>query len=138
MNAPHRKILLVDDDALVQRIYGRQLEQAGYHVLSAANGEEALEIAGRESLELIILDIDLPEKGGLAVLRELKGKEKTKGIQVIVITCVADYRLCREAARGSGATAFMTKPFSRAQLMTEVRKALGSEESSSGDQVAAS
>ena len=124
MNAPVPKILLVDDDELVRMLYGRQLEQVGYQVVCAGTGKEALDITFLDHPQAIILDIDMPEMDGFSALRELQDQAATRAIPVIIITSVADYRLCREAAKAHGATAFLTKPFGPKQLLTEVQKAL--------------
>ncbi|MCA9873610.1 MAG: response regulator, partial [Anaerolineales bacterium] len=76
-------VLLVDDDALMRRGLAFNLEQAGYQVSSAANAEDALDIARRTPPDLALLDIGLPGMDGLDALRHLK---EELGIPVIFIT----------------------------------------------------
>ena len=115
------QILVVDDDQLMHRLFQHHLEKAGYQMLSATNGREALEIASRERPVLIVLDIMMPEVDGLAALRELKKADKTKAIPVIVITANS-HHLTRKESESCGAALFLTKPFSPTQLLNEIRR----------------
>ena len=67
-----RKILVVDDEAVLVETIAYNLEQAGYQVITAADGASGLEVARRESPDLVILDIMLPEMDGLEVCRQLR------------------------------------------------------------------
>jgi DNA-binding response OmpR family regulator len=118
-------ILMADDDPLILQLYGHHLEAAGYRFSTALTGEQALELAYADPPHLIILDVMMPGLGGLATLRELKGQPATAAIPVIVITSMQAYHVCSKEARMMGASAFLTKPFSPAQLLAEVSKVLG-------------
>jgi CheY-like chemotaxis protein len=115
------QILVVDDDQLMHRLFQHHLEKAGYRMLSAMNGREALEIASRENPGLIVMDIMMPEVDGLAALRELKKADATKAIPVIVITANG-HHLARKESESCGAALFLTKPFSPTQLLNEIRR----------------
>jgi CheY-like chemotaxis protein len=125
-------ILMVDDDLLVLQLYGRYLEAAGYRVTTTLDGEQAIQLALAEPPHLIILDVVMPGLGGLPALRELKAQPATAAIPVIVITSMQAYHVCSKEAGTLGASAFLTKPISPAQLLTEVRKVLANMESQSG------
>ena len=116
-------ILVVDDDPVVHWVLGRFLEGSGYQLARANSGREALELAARDLPQLIILDVLMPEMGGLAVLRQLKNAEATKAIPVIVLTNLAQ-RTTRLEATASGADLFLSKPFTEAQLVTALRQLL--------------
>lgn len=116
-------ILVVDDDPVVHWVLGRFLEGSGYQLARANSGREALELAMRDLPQLIILDVMMPEMGGLAVLRQLKNAEATKAIPVIVLTNLAQ-RTTRLEATASGADLFLSKPFTEAQLVTALRQLL--------------
>src|SRR5438552_50388 len=118
-------VLLVDDDPLMHLLYRPHLERADYRVLSAATGEEALEISTREALHAIIMDIKLPGVDGLSVLRELRKHQDTKGTPAVVITSVVDYNVCQQEIKAIGGASFLPKPFSPAQLLAEVKRLLG-------------
>jgi len=116
-------VLVVDDDPIVHCVLCRVLEGAGYQLARANNGREALELATRDLPQLIILDVLMPDIGGLAVLRQLKNAEATKGIPVIVLTSLAQ-RTTQLEATASGADLFLSKPFTEAQLLTALRQLL--------------
>jgi len=119
------KVLIVDDDPLMHQLYGRHLAQAGYQVVTAESGEQALELVEKERPQLIVMDVNMPGIGGVAALRELKAQPATRSIPVIVVTSVTEYHLCEKEARTVGATVFLTKPFGPAQLLAEIRRLLG-------------
>ena len=78
------KILIVDDEPIVHRLLQHHLERAGYELLAATNGREAIEMATREEPELIVMDVMMAEMDGLTALRRLKKDDDTKGIPVIM------------------------------------------------------
>lgn len=80
------KILLVEDDPLIQRMYSKELLLGGFDVVMASDGEEGLQKASTENPQLILLDIMMPKKNGFEVLSELKANESTKNIPVIILT----------------------------------------------------
>jgi len=116
-------ILVVDDDPITQGVMQHYLGRTGYQVLTARNGREAIELAKRELPQLIILDMMMPEMGGLTALRELKEIDATRAIPVMILT-VQTAPVAQLEAESSGAALFMTKPFSPAQLLGEIRRLL--------------
>jgi len=120
-----QKILMVDDDPLMHKLYKHHLDRAGYQMISAMNGREALEVADREQPDLIIMDVMMAEMDGLTAVRELKKMESTKRIPVIVFTANANaYDTAKNESEFAGAEVFMTKPMSPAQMVAEVRRLL--------------
>jgi DNA-binding response OmpR family regulator len=83
------KILIVDDDLHIQRLYKEEFEDEGYEVVVASNGQEAIEMFEKESPDIVTLDILLPDVDGIRVLRQMK--EKNPKIPVIMSTAY-DYR----------------------------------------------
>lgn len=71
-----KKILVVDDEPDILRLYSNELEDEGYHVRLASNGEEAEKIVNSESVDLVVLDIKMQKKDGLATLSQLKRIKK--------------------------------------------------------------
>ena len=116
-----QKILIVDDDPLMPLLLQHHLERAGYQVISAQNGRQALEVAARELPQLIVMDIMMPELDGLTAVRQLKKNEATKEIPVIVIATSA-HRMVQQEAEVAGAAAFLMKPFGPAQLLADIRR----------------
>lgn len=83
------KILVVDDDEHIRRLYKEEFEDEGYTVIAASNGEEALELFDKENPDIVTLDILLPDIDGIRLLRQMK--EKRPKIPIIMSTAY-DYR----------------------------------------------
>jgi CheY-like chemotaxis protein len=115
------KILVVDDEPIVHRLLQHHLERAGYEMIGATNGREAIEMATSQSPQLIVMDVMMAEMDGLTALRSLKKGEDTKAIPVIMITANSHY-VTQQESEAAGASLFLTKPFSPGKLLTEIRK----------------
>ena len=116
-----KQVLVVDDDPLMHRLFQHHLEKAGYQMVSAKTGREALDLANRQSPQLIVMDIMMPDMDGMEALRELKKADATKDIPVVVITANG-HHMARKESEQCGAAVFLTKPFSPTQLLIEIRK----------------
>jgi len=115
------KILVVDDEmGLVELIKG-QLEYAGYGVVVAYNGPDALQKAASETPALVILDIKIPVMDGLEVLRKLRNIPEAYNIPIIMFTQVGETRGIFEA-QDLMATDYIIKPFSLKKLIGMVDK----------------
>ena|SRR5580698_2704509 len=101
------KILLVDDSRFLRRASERALGRAGYEVVTAADGEEALRIARDQIPKLILLDMMLPKLPGLEVLRALKQDALTKDIPVIILTGLSERN--SEKLLQEGAASYLQK-----------------------------
>ena len=119
---PHT-VLVVDDDPLTQRVLQHYLERAGYRMLSANNGREAIKIARSALPQLIILDVMMPDMDGWTVLAQVQNTERTKAIPVIMLSGNADLMAKEESLR-SGATLLLVKPISPEQLLTVIKRLL--------------
>ena len=119
MSAP--KILIVDDEPHMLRVTEFSLRRGGYQLIIGRNGREAIELAEREQPSLIIMDVLMPELDGLGALRLLKQSPKTASIPVIMLTA-RGHVMTRQDAEDSGASLFLTKPFSPNQLLTEAKR----------------
>ena len=114
-------ILVVDDEDAIRDVLREELVSAGYEVLLAATGEEAMEILPRHKVDLAILDIRLPGVDGIEVLKFItRGYRKTR---VIMLTGHSDLKYAMEA-REFGARDFIDKPFVIADLIGAVNDAL--------------
>jgi len=117
------KVLVVDDEVNITQILEFSIGSEGYEVLSAANGEEAVEKARREQPDLIILDIMMPRIDGYETCRILKANPLTKNIPVVLLTAKGrdiDKRLGYEV----GATDYIIKPFSPSKLIERIHELL--------------
>jgi len=115
------KILVVDDEPIVHRLLQHHLERAGYEMIGATNGREAIEMATSQSPQLIVMDVMMAEMDGLTALRSLKREEETKAIPVIMITANSHY-VTQQESEAAGASLFLTKPFSPGKLLSEIRR----------------
>ncbi len=122
-NAVGRKILLVDDEPVLVETIAYNLEQAGYQVVTAADGASALEAAQRETPDLIILDIMLPEMDGLEVCRQLRRESETATTPIMMLTAKGD-EIDKVVGLEVGADDYVIKPFGRRELLARVRALL--------------
>jgi CheY-like chemotaxis protein len=119
------KILIADDEIYSLRLLQMTLKKTGCDLIPCKNGQEAVDRAGEELPDLIVMDVMMPVMDGLAALAELKQNERTAEIPVIMLTAKGQ-TLTRTEAEQSGAEHFLTKPFSPTNLLEEVRKWLPS------------
>lgn len=120
-----KKILIVDDQPELVELVSVTLEIGPYQILSAENGEQALELATKELPEMILLDIQMPgELDGLDVCKQLKSNEATEGIYILMLTAKGqDWD--KEAGQEAGADDYFVKPFSPLELMNKVEEIMG-------------
>jgi two-component system, OmpR family, response regulator len=117
-------ILHVEDDASLQNLVRAALEHlGGYVVRTAANGQQALQLARQDPPRLLLLDLDLPGTSGIEVLRELRGIEGLRNVPVIFLTAVVDPRVLAEL-RALDAQEVLQKPFRPRQLVETVARVL--------------
>ena len=115
------KILVVDDELEVRTMLKDTLERAGYEVVLAAGGEEALELAISESPQVILLDVAMPGMDGVESCRNLKDNRKTGSIPVIMVTAFWDRKA---EAIEAGADDFVYKPFDPDELAFRIQSIL--------------
>ncbi len=118
-------ILVVDDEPAILEIVQTCLKQAGFRTLTAANGEQALDLyrRGTEAVDLVILDLDMPGMGGLRCLEEIMKLDPRA--RVIISSGHADERQAQDTLR-AGARRFLTKPYHLDQLLAAVQEVLSS------------
>jgi signal transduction histidine kinase/DNA-binding response OmpR family regulator len=105
-------VLVVDDDANARDLLQQAIRKEGYRVITATDGESALELARKERADLITLDVLMPRVDGWAVLSTLKSDPQLSQIPVVIVTVLAE----RGIAVSLGAAGFLTKPVERARL----------------------
>ncbi|MDQ2732330.1 MAG: response regulator [Armatimonadota bacterium] len=127
-----KKILAVDDEKHIVRLVQVNLERAGYTVVTAFDGVEALEKVKGEKPDMIVCDVMMPRMDGFEVLRNLKADAATRDIPVIMLTAKAQDA---DVFKGwqSGVDAYLTKPFNPMELLAFVKRIFKSLESMGGD-----
>ncbi len=119
MIAPSQ-ILIVDDIPANLDLLCKSLKKADYRIITAQNGQQALEVAEKVLPDLILLDINMPDIDGYEVCRRLKEKPFTHSIPVIMVTGFIEKRNI-ELAFNAGAIDYITKPINRCELLTRIR-----------------
>jgi len=118
------KLLLVEDNDLNRDMLSRRLERRGYHVISAVDGQAALDTAAAEKPDLILMDMSLPVMDGLEATRQVKAAPETRSIPIIALTANALVE-DREKALAAGCDDFDTKPVELPRLLEKIRNKLG-------------
>jgi DNA-binding response OmpR family regulator len=112
-------VLVADDEPHLLRLVKFRLEREGYNVITATDGDAALELARSEHPDLCVLDVMMPKRSGFEVLKALREDESHRGMKVIMLTARAQDRDV-DAGFSLGADDYLTKPFSPQELRVRV------------------
>jgi two-component system chemotaxis response regulator CheY len=108
-------VLIVDDDPFIRKLIATTLEDvAGFELVQAADGDEALERADECHPRIVFLDVDMPRMDGLRACRRLRERPELSETRIVMLTAGAEHE---RAARDAGADLFLTKPFSPLDLL---------------------
>ncbi|MBI3804762.1 MAG: response regulator [Nitrospirae bacterium] len=122
----NRKVLVVDDNRDTVRIIRDALEGAGFNVVSAYDGREALDLVQREAPDLMILDLMMPKMSGYEVCNEIRKDPKTKELIVLMLTARSDIDAKIQGIEG-GANDYLVKPVEPREVVSRVRRFLATE-----------
>jgi DNA-binding response OmpR family regulator len=119
-----KRVLIADDEPNIVASLEFLMEQAGYEVKLAANGQEALDLVASFCPDLVLLDVMMPVKNGYEVCQILKSDPATRAVKVVMLSAKGRDV---EVAKGLelGADAYVTKPFSTRDLVAQIRDMLG-------------
>lgn len=120
-NTPSSHILVIDDEATVRKLIRINLEKEGYRVSTAANGREGLEKIGSDSVQLVLLDLKMPEMTGPEIVAELKKSHPE--LPIIIVTGYPDSQLMMEV-NVQCPVMLVAKPIDKNILLTAVRTTL--------------
>ncbi len=117
------KILIAEDERDIRDLITYTLQFAGYEVVLAGDGEEAVQLTLQEKPDLVLLDVRMPRMNGYEACKAIKADEKTKGIPVIFLSAKGQEAEI-QAGMQAGAVEYMVKPFSPDQLTARVQVVL--------------
>ena len=117
---PPAHILIVDDYADSREMYAEMLSFAGYLVVTAKDGEEALERADKEHFDLIVLDLALPKVDGITVIRSLRSRPATREVPIITLSASVGQN-AHQAVRAAGGDLSLDKPCLPDDLEARIR-----------------
>jgi CheY-like chemotaxis protein len=117
-----KKILIVDDEPDVLKLLGERLQKAGYDVIKAVSGKEAIELAEKKEPNLVILDIAMPGMDGSETASVLRANPKTSNIPILFLTCLFTKQEEKECGHLLGQNFFIAKPYDVIELLSEIDK----------------
>src|SRR3569623_1520674 len=113
------RVLTVDDSRTILAMLHHTLANAGFEVLQAEDGQQGLEILGRETVDLVITDINMPVMDGIQFIREVRGSGR-HSLPILVLTTETSVDK-RDQARAAGGTGWIVKPFDPEKLISIVQ-----------------
>lgn len=117
-------IMTVDDSASVRQMVAFTLRDAGYEVLEAGDGRDALSKLKGTAVHMVVTDLNMPNLDGIGLMRALRSEGAYKFIPIIMLTTESQVEKKQEG-KAAGATGWIVKPFKPEQLLAVVRKVLG-------------
>ena len=121
---PSQPILVADDSATILAMVSSRLERAGFDVVTATRGDEALELAQQLRPRAALLDVEMPGLDGMEVTRSMRSDPQLANTLIVLLTA-RDRPEDVEAGLAAGADAYLTKPFSPQELETTIDRLLG-------------
>ncbi|WP_171179910.1 response regulator transcription factor [Ruegeria sp. HKCCD8929] len=115
-----RKVLLIEDEPNITEAIRFLLTREGWQVETHAEGTDAVDVIRATQPDLVILDVMLPGKSGMDILRDLRDRDEMRDLPVLMLTARGQSR-DRDMAEKAGVSRFMTKPFSNTEVLTAVR-----------------
>lgn len=117
-------IMTVDDSASVRQMVSFTLKQAGYGVMEAVDGQDALNKLGLAAVKMVITDLNMPNLDGIGLIRAVRANPAHRFIPIVMLTTESQPEIKLEG-KSAGATGWIVKPFKPEQLLAVIRKVLG-------------
>lgn len=117
-------ILAVDDSPSMRQMVAHTLKGAGYEVVEAVDGTDALRIAKTRSVNLVLTDVNMPNMDGISLIRELRSLPNYKFTPLLLLTTESAPEK-KQQGKAAGATGWLVKPFDPNQLLATIKKVLG-------------
>lgn len=119
-----KTILAVDDSTSIRQMVAFTLKSAGYAVIEAADGQEGLDKAGANAIDLILTDQNMPRMDGLALIKALRALPQFVSTPILMLTTESSDDM-KNQGRAAGATGWLVKPFDPHKLLEVVKKVIG-------------
>lgn len=119
-----KKALVVDDSKTMRDLISKSLAMAGYDVVCAVDGQDALQVLGEDDVTVITTDFNMPNMNGVQLVQALRGKDKYKFTPILLISTEQDDKI-KQQAREAGASGWVRKPFQMTTLLEAVKKISG-------------
>ena len=118
-----RSILAVDDSPSMRKMVSFTLSSAGFKVVEAVDGVDALEKAQAENFDLVLADQNMPRLDGIGLTRRLRAHPRYKGTPILILTTESSDQM-KQAGRAAGATGWLVKPFDPVRLIEVIQKVI--------------
>ena len=118
-----QSILAVDDSPSMRKMVAFTLAGAGYHVVEAVDGLDALEKAQNHAIDLVLADLNMPRLDGIGLTRKLREDPKFQTIPILILTTESSDQM-KQAGRAAGATGWLVKPFDPNRLIEVIKKVI--------------
>lgn len=115
-----KRVMAVDDSATVRKVLQATLVSAGYEVVEAVDGADALEKLSGDSVDMLVTDLNMPNMDGIRLIQEVRQKPGNRFMPIIMLTSVTQPEK-KSAGKAAGASGWITKPFNPDQLLAVVR-----------------
>jgi two-component system, chemotaxis family, chemotaxis protein CheY len=119
-----KRILAIDDSRTIRSLLTQTLQKAGFEVSTAVDGVDGIEKFQHEDADLVITDVNMPNKDGFDVIADIRGGTRNRTVPVLVLTTESGAAL-KERARQAGATGWIVKPFDDEALVAVIHRLTG-------------
>ena len=119
-----KRIMIVDDSVTVRQVLRLTLTDAGYDLLEACDGEDALKVMAGQSIDMMITDLNMPKMDGIELIKQVRQRQDYRFMPIVMLTTEsADEK--KQAGKSAGASGWIVKPFKPEQLLKVVKMVLG-------------
>jgi two-component system chemotaxis response regulator CheY len=119
-----KTILTVDDSGSLRQMLAFSLKEAGYGVIEAVNGQDGLDKAKQQTVDLVLTDQNMPVMDGLSLIRALRGLKNYQSVPILMLTTETGADI-KAQGKAAGANGWLVKPFDPARLTEVVKKLIG-------------
>jgi two-component system chemotaxis response regulator CheY len=119
-----KQIMTVDDSSSIRQMVSFTLREAGYNVIEAVDGKDALLKLKDSHIDMLLTDLNMPNLDGIGLIKEVRKNPATKFIPVVMLTTESQAEK-KQQGKSAGATGWIVKPFNQEQLLLVVKKVLG-------------